>query len=55
MRKAYFADGIYDKRDSFGPEKIQKITELGVDAINFSIDGPEEVHDRLRGRVISQK
>jgi len=31
-------------------EKIQKIAELGVDHINFSIDGPEELHDKLRGR-----
>jgi len=31
-------------------KKIQKVTELGVDHINFSIDGPEELHDKLRGR-----
>ena len=31
-------------------EKIQKIAELGVDNINFSIDGPEELHDELRGQ-----
>ena len=29
--------------------RIQNVVELGVDAINFSIDGPEEVHDKLRG------
>ena len=31
-------------------EKIQKVADLGVDHINFSIDGPEELHDKLRGR-----
>ena len=31
-------------------EKIQKVAELGVDEINFSIDGPEALHDKLRGR-----
>jgi radical SAM protein with 4Fe4S-binding SPASM domain len=31
-------------------KKIQKIVELGVDSISFSIDGPEEVHDKLRGQ-----
>ena len=30
--------------------KIEKITELGVDEINVSIDGPEELHDKLRGQ-----
>jgi radical SAM protein with 4Fe4S-binding SPASM domain len=30
--------------------KIQKVVELGVDHINFSIDGLEEAHDALRGR-----
>jgi len=29
--------------------KIEKITELGIEAIHVSIDGPEELHDRLRG------
>jgi radical SAM protein with 4Fe4S-binding SPASM domain len=31
------------------PKKIEKITELGIDSINVSIDGPEELHDKLRG------
>jgi len=31
-------------------EKIQKIAELRVDDINFSIDGPEKLHDELRGQ-----
>lgn len=31
-------------------EKIHKIIELGVDEITFSIDGPEELHDKLRGK-----
>jgi radical SAM protein with 4Fe4S-binding SPASM domain len=30
-------------------KKIEKITELGIDAINVSIDGPEELHDIIRG------
>jgi radical SAM protein with 4Fe4S-binding SPASM domain len=30
-------------------EKIEKITALGINAINFSIDGPEALHDKLRG------
>jgi radical SAM protein with 4Fe4S-binding SPASM domain len=30
-------------------KKIEKVAELGVDDINFSIDGPEELHDELRG------
>jgi radical SAM protein with 4Fe4S-binding SPASM domain len=29
---------------------IYKVAELGVDEINFSIDGPEELHDKLRGQ-----
>jgi radical SAM protein with 4Fe4S-binding SPASM domain len=35
--------------------KIQKVAELGVDEINFSIDGPEELHDKLRGRGTYRK
>lgn len=31
-------------------QKIRKIGELGVEDINFSIDGNEELHDKLRGR-----
>ena len=31
-------------------KKIQKVVELGVDAVNISVDGPEEVHDKLRGQ-----
>jgi radical SAM protein with 4Fe4S-binding SPASM domain len=31
-------------------ERIQKVAELRVDHINFSIDGPEELHDKLRGQ-----
>jgi radical SAM protein with 4Fe4S-binding SPASM domain len=31
------------------PNKIEKIIELRIDTINFSIDGYEELHDRLRG------
>ncbi len=31
-------------------QKIQKLVELKVDDINFSINGPEEPHDELRGR-----
>lgn len=30
-------------------KKIEIITELGIDEINFSIDGIEKSHDRLRG------
>ena len=29
---------------------IEKIIELGIDSINVSIDGPEELHDKLRGQ-----
>ena len=29
-------------------EKIQKIVSLGIDEINFSIDGYEELHDKVR-------
>ena len=31
-------------------QKIQKIVQLGVDHIAFSIDGPEELHDKMRGQ-----
>ena len=30
-------------------EKVQKIVALGIDEINFSIDGYEELHDEQRG------
>jgi radical SAM protein with 4Fe4S-binding SPASM domain len=30
--------------------KVQKIVALGIDEINFSIDGYEELHDELRGK-----
>ena len=31
------------------PNIVQEIVDLGVDRINFSIDGPEDLHDMLRG------
>jgi len=36
-------NGTYLPRDS------RRLTELGVDAIMVSVDGPREVHDRIRG------
>jgi radical SAM protein with 4Fe4S-binding SPASM domain len=36
-------NGTYLPRDS------RRLTEMGVDAIMVSIDGPPEVHDRIRG------
>jgi radical SAM protein with 4Fe4S-binding SPASM domain len=30
-------------------EQIEVIVELGIDSINLSIDGPETIHDTLRG------
>lgn len=36
-------------------EKIQKIVQLGVDHITFSIDGPEELHDEIRGQGTYRK
>lgn len=33
-------------------EKIKTIVDLGVDHIIFSIDGGEELHDRIRGRGV---
>jgi radical SAM protein with 4Fe4S-binding SPASM domain len=30
-------------------ERIQKVVALGIDKMNFSIDGYEELHDELRG------
>jgi radical SAM protein with 4Fe4S-binding SPASM domain len=32
------------------PEASKKLVEAEIDQINLSIDGPEDVHDRLRGR-----
>jgi radical SAM protein with 4Fe4S-binding SPASM domain len=36
-------------------EKNRKMVELGVDHIIFSIDGDEDLHDRLRGKGVFQK
>jgi len=36
-------NGTYLPRDS------RRLTDLGVDAIMVSVDGPQEVHDRIRG------
>ena len=35
------------------PEKIKKIKKL--DGVTFSLDGPEEIHDRIRGRGSYEK
>ena len=29
--------------------KIEKIVDLGIDTVNFSMDGDEDLHDKLRG------
>lgn len=35
--------------------KIQRIVDIGVDDIKFSIDGNEEVHDAIRGKGVFKK
>jgi radical SAM protein with 4Fe4S-binding SPASM domain len=35
--------------------KIEKLTELGIDDINVSIDGPEALHDKRRGQGTFRK
>lgn len=35
--------------------KIKKMVAFGVDAVNFSIDGPEKLHDQLRGAGVFRK
>jgi Fe-coproporphyrin III synthase len=32
------------------PQRAEALVEIGVDEITISIDGPAEVHDRIRGR-----
>lgn len=32
------------------PQKAEALVEMGVDEITISIDGPPDVHDRIRGR-----
>jgi radical SAM protein with 4Fe4S-binding SPASM domain len=34
---------------------IETIVTLGVDAVNFSIDGPQALHDRVRGEGVFKK
>ena len=37
------------------PERAARVVDLGVDAINFSIDGLEKSHDRMRGQGCYKK
>ena len=44
--------GLYCSINTNGtylPRDAKRLVELGVDAIMVSVDGPEEVHDRIRG------
>jgi MoaA/NifB/PqqE/SkfB family radical SAM enzyme len=36
-------------------EKIEKLVDIGVDDIKFSIDGKEEMHDAIRGKGVFKK
>lgn len=36
-------------------EKIGKLVDLGVETVNFSFDGPEALHDRVRGAGVFAK
>ena len=36
-------------------EKIERLVDIGVDDIKFSIDGNEEVHDTIRGKGVFKK
>jgi radical SAM protein with 4Fe4S-binding SPASM domain len=36
-------------------QKLEMLVALGVDSVNFSIDGNEELHDRVRGRGVFRK
>jgi radical SAM protein with 4Fe4S-binding SPASM domain len=33
-------------------ERIRRLVKIGVDEIKFSVDGPEEVHDWIRGKGV---
>jgi MoaA/NifB/PqqE/SkfB family radical SAM enzyme len=33
------------------PQRAESLVEIGVDEITVSVDGPAEVHDRIRGRA----
>jgi radical SAM protein with 4Fe4S-binding SPASM domain len=44
--------GLYCSINTNGtylPREAQRLVDLGVDAIMVSVDGPREVHDRIRG------
>lgn len=32
------------------PDMVEKVLDVGVDHFNVSVDGPEETHDRIRGK-----
>lgn len=41
--------GIYTNGLLASPEKLESLIKVGLDHLTFSIDGPEVVHDRIRG------
>jgi MoaA/NifB/PqqE/SkfB family radical SAM enzyme len=41
--------GYIDTNGTLLERFASEILESGIDAINLSVDGPEEIHDRVRG------